>query len=425
MKVKSFLINVKNSIWFVPSIYSLLSFVLALVTIMVDYYWGASMESFLPDFMMTQIDLAQTVLSTIAGSLLAMTTFTFSTVMVVLTTYSSQFSPRALKNFVNDNTTLRGLGIFMGGFIYSITALLFMRQSINHDFVTAAFFGVVYAIVCLAFFAYFIHHVATSISISSLIGRLEKDTIKVVDYYKELQTNNIVQKEKVITPLFKFKKEVSSKESGFLQFVDLKGLREHNAENDFLVDMEVGVGKFIKKGQTLYIIYSNSECNEDLTEYFSLGSERIGDYDLEFSIQRIVEIAVRAVSPSINDPNTARDCIRYLGVVISDTAELNDGQLTMKDKNGTPRLTIPFFEFDRLLYKTFYQIVHYAKGDISVILALLDAMYVIQREMLPPRKAIIEEFHHYILQNIDKDQMHRWDLHFLNEKIEKLAVKKH
>ncbi|YBZ95759.1 DUF2254 domain-containing protein [Bacillus sp. AK031] len=197
-----------------------------MVTIMVDYYWAALMERFLPDFMMTQIDLAQTVLSTIAGSLLAMTTFTFSTVMVVLTTYSSQFSPRALKNFVNDNTTLRGLGIFMGGFIYSITAL-------------------------------------------------------------------------------------------------------------------------------------------------------------------------------------------------------NDGQLTMTDKDGTPRLNIPFFDFDRLLYKTFYQIVHYAKEDISVILALLDAMYVIQIEMPPPKKAIVEDFHHYILQNVNKDQLQKWDLHYLNEKVGKLTVEKH
>ncbi|WP_409254010.1 DUF2254 domain-containing protein [Bacillus sp. SCS-153A] len=420
--MKSFFVNLKDRIWFVPSLYSVASLILAILTISVDFYWAPSLEGYLPNFMMTQVDLAQTVLSTIAGSLLTMTTFTFSTVMVVLTTYSSQFSPRALKHFVNDKTTVRGLGIFMGGFIYSVTALLFMRQSLNQQFVIASFFGVVYAIVCLAFFAYFIHHVATSIQISSLIGRLERDTLKVLSFYKDLQKKNVVQEEKMVPPLYKCKKEVCSEESGFLQFVDFKGLLEHSAEKEILIDVEVGVGKFIREGQPLYTIYSDQELNEELSEFFSVGSARMGKYDLEFSIQRISEIAVKAVSPSINDPNTARDCIRYLGVLLGETAELNDGILTLTDQEGRPRVTIPFFTFERLLYKSFYQIVHYAKQDISVILALLDAMIIIQKEMPAGRQETVFSFHKYILQNIDKENMQEWDLKYLNEKIDYLEA---
>ena len=396
------------------------SLILAIMTITFDYYMAASIEGYLPSFMMTRIDLAQIVLSTIAGSLLTMTTFTFSTVMVVLTTYSSQFSPRALKHFVNDKTTVRGLGIFMGGFIYCITALLFMRQSLNQQFVTASFFGVVYAVVCLAFFAYFIHHVATSIQISSLVGRLEKDSLKVLNFYKDLQKENVVQETKMVPPLYKLKEEVCSKQSGFLQFVDFKGILEHCEEKDIHIDINIGIGKFIREGQPLYTIYSNKKTNEGLTEFLSLGSARMGKYDLEFSIQRISEIAVKAVSPSINDPNTARDCIRYLGVLLGETAELNDGVLTLTGQDGTPRVTIPFFMFDRLLYKAFYQIVHYANQDISVILALLDAMIIIQKEMPENRQETVFSFHRYILQNIDKENMQEWDLKFLNEKVDEL-----
>jgi uncharacterized membrane protein len=423
--LKSFFVNLKNRIWFVPSLFSISSLILAFITITVDYYFAPSIEEFLPDFMMTQIDLAQTILSSLAGSLLTMTTFTFSTVMVVLTTYSSQFSPRALKHFVNDKTTVRGLGIFMGGFIYSITALLFMRQSLNQEFVISAFFGVVYAIVCLAFFAFFIHHVASSIQISSLIGRLERDTMKVLNFYKKLQDHNVVKPEKTDPGLYQFKKEISSSKSGFLQFVDFYGLLEHAAEHDLYIDLKIRVGKFIREGQTLFAIYSKEECDEDLKEYLSLGSERMGKYDLEFSIQRISEIAVRAVSPSINDPNTARDCIRYLGVLLGETAELNDGQLTMTDKEGESRVTIPFFIFERMLYKSFYQIVHYAKQDISVILALLDAMIIIQREMPDSRQEIVYSFHKYILQNIDRENLQEWDLKFLNEKVDNLHARIH
>ncbi|WP_113928551.1 DUF2254 domain-containing protein [Bacillus sp. P14.5] len=418
--MKSFLINLKDRIWFVPSLYSLLSLIMAVVTIVVDYYWAASMKEYLPAFMLTKVDLAQTVLSTIAGSLLTMTTFTFSTVMVVLTTYSSQFSPRALKHFVNDKKTVRGLGIFMGGFIYSIITLLFMRNTPNEDLVIAAFFGVVYAIVCLAYFAYFIHHVATSIQISSLIGRLERDAMKIVKFYKELQKNNVVQEQMMDHGRFLNKKEVCSQESGFLQFVDFEGLLECTAANDFFIDFEIKVGMFIRKGQHLYTIYSQKESSGDLSEYLSFGSERMGKYDLEFSLQRISEIAVRAVSPSINDPNTARDCIRYLGVLLGETAELNDGHLTMMDKENKQRVRIPFFVFEELLYKSFYQIVHYADQDISVILALLEAMVIIQKEMPEGRQETVYSFHKYILQNIDKEELQEWDLKFLDDKITEL-----
>ncbi|MGM0844793.1 MAG: DUF2254 domain-containing protein [Bacillota bacterium] len=421
--MRSLLINLKDRIWFVPSLYSLLSLILAFVTITIDYYWSASVKEYLPGFMMTKVDLAQTVLATIAGSLLTMTTFTFSTVMVVLTTYSSQFSPRTLKHFVNDKKTVRGLGVFMGGFIYSITALLFMRDSLNQDFVIASFFGVFYAFACLAYFAYFIHHVATSIQISSLIGRLERDAMKVLDFYKKLQKNNLVQEKKMVPGLYLHKKEVCSEKSGFLQFVDFQGLLEYTAKNDIMVDFEIRIGEFIPKGQHIYTIYSQDESNESLSEYLSFGSERMGKYDLEFSLQRISEIAVKAVSPSINDPNTARDCIRYLGVLLGETAGLNDGHLTMIDKDSEQRVRIPFFVFERMLYKSFYQIVHYAEQDISVILALLDALVTIQEEMSEERKEVVFSFHEYILQNIDQEKMQKWDQKFLDEKIEKLQKK--
>ncbi|RIW38404.1 DUF2254 domain-containing protein [Bacillus salacetis] len=354
-----------------------------------------------------------------------MTTFTFSTVMVVLTTYSSQFSPRALKHFVNDKTTVRALGIFMGGFIYSITALLFMWESLRQEYVISAFFGVAYAILCLAVFAYFIHHVAASIQVSSLIGKLESDTKKVLDFYKELQQNNAVQVEKKDPGTYQYRKEISSKQSGFLQFVDFNGLLEYTAQHDLYIELNLRVGKFIREGQTLFTIHSLEECEESLTEYLSLGSERMANFDLEFSIRRISEIAVRAVSPSINDPNTARDCIHYLGVLLGETAALNDGHLIMTDQKGNPRVTIPFFAFERMLYKSFYQIVHYAQQDMSVILALLDAMIIIQKEMPENRKKIVYSFHKYILQNIDRENLQEWDLRFLNEKVECLQAVKH
>ncbi|PFA67025.1 hypothetical protein CN378_11610 [Bacillus sp. AFS015802] len=265
--VKQLLMKMRKGIWVVPALYSSASLALAILTVSLDTYWIHKVEPFLPVMMLTSIDLAQTVLSAIASSLLTMTTFTFSTVMVVLTTYSSQFSPRTLQNFVKDKTTMRGLGIFLGGFIYSIISLLFMRQSLEEHLVSSAFIGVLYAIVCLAFFAYFIHHIATSIQISRLIQRLEEEALNVIDYYHSIQQDQDVKPYNTIPVHYKATSKVPSHTSGFIQYIDFSGLVNEASQNDVLLHFEKGIGDFVKQGETLFTIHSHQKIEEDFISY--------------------------------------------------------------------------------------------------------------------------------------------------------------
>lgn len=418
--MKRFLMKLRKGIWVVPAIYSAASLALAILTVSLDTYWIHKVEPFLPEMMLTSIDLAQTVLSAIASSLLTMTTFTFSTVMVVLTTYSSQFSPRTLQNFVKDKTTMRGLGIFLGGFIYSIISLLFMRQSLEEHLVSSAFVGVIYAIVCLAFFAYFIHHIATSIQISRLIERLEQEALKVIDYYCTIQEDQEVKPFKTIPHHYEKVLDIPSPKSGFIQYIDFSELVKLASEKNTLIDFEKKVGEFVKKGDILYRIHGKVSNVEDYHSYIYFGRERMGEYDLAYSLQKIVEIALRAISPGINDPNTARDSIKYLGLIISETQRVKDGIVTMYDENRHPRVLVTVFSFNHILYKTFYQLVHYGKEDISVILSIMDALIMVYREVSMDRKHIVYDFHKYVLHGMDMNQMQEWDLYYLTEKIEML-----
>src|SRR5574342_638842 len=147
--VRKIVLRIRESIWLLPGIYSIFAFLLALLVIYIDHNELA--EGIVPSFLMTSIDLAQTILGSISAALLTMTTITFSTIMVVLTTYSSQFSPRTLNNFVEDPVTMRVLGIFMGGFVYSTLSLLFMSESWYENNVISATVGVLLAFICLAF----------------------------------------------------------------------------------------------------------------------------------------------------------------------------------------------------------------------------------------------------------------------------------
>lgn len=103
-----------NSVWFKPAVISTISFILALLTGEFDTGGYEEIKNFLPPFFLTSLELSRTILSVLAAALMTMTIFTFSTTMVVLTTYSSQYSPRVVNNFLQDDQTMSTLGYFMG-----------------------------------------------------------------------------------------------------------------------------------------------------------------------------------------------------------------------------------------------------------------------------------------------------------------------
>ena len=143
--------------------YILISIMLAIGAILIDTKYVPILD-FIPDLFLTRVELAKVILGTLSGSLLTITTFTFSTIMVVLTMYSSNFSPRVVNNFLTDKITMKVLGIFVGGFVYCILALFFMRERYSDYLVISATIAVIYSVLCIMYFVIFVYNVSSSIS---------------------------------------------------------------------------------------------------------------------------------------------------------------------------------------------------------------------------------------------------------------------
>ena len=144
--------RIKTSIWLYPALYSVGSMLLAIGIAAVDQrFTGVSIYRALHVFATTTA-LAQAVLGIIAAAFITIATFTFSTAMVVLTMYSSQFTPRVVENFLNNQMTMKSFGVFLSGFIYAITSLLLIKESGESRLVIAASVGVLYIIVGLIYF---------------------------------------------------------------------------------------------------------------------------------------------------------------------------------------------------------------------------------------------------------------------------------
>ncbi|MDO5718770.1 MAG: DUF2254 domain-containing protein [Tissierellia bacterium] len=389
----------KNKIWMYPLKYILVAFILLLITVAIDtrYY---KFHKYIPHIFLTSISLAQTILGALVGSLLSITTFTFSTTMVVLTMYSSDFSPRVVENFLNEKITLKVLGMFMGGFFYSVSSLLFMRKSLGSDQVVSASIGVFYAILCMIYFAIFVNKVSSSIQASNLITKLHEeadDSIKNAKKYHE--------KSKAIYSYdvkdYKYEYPILSDSSGYLELVAYDAIFNDIKEGDYTLIIHPNNGDFVVRSETIATLYSkDEEIDENIIEkmnnHFTLQSTRDISYDYLFAIEKIVDVALRAISPGINDPNTARECINILGMLTSELSEINGNYSEKSDEESKSKLIYPSFNFDHDLFLTFYQIIIYGKEDLSVVLAVYKALENTMRNATFENRMHVKKFLEYL-----------------------------
>lgn len=416
MRTKIRIFYNENRMWVDLSKYILISILLAVGAILIDTKFIPLLD-YIPIFLLTSVDLAKLILSTLAGSLLTITTFTFSTIMVVLTMYSSNFSPRVASNFLTDKITIKVLGIFVGGFFYCILTLFFMRKVYSEYLVLSATIAVIYSALCIIYFVIFVYNVSSSIQASKLISRLYDESYEIIVRILK-QRENYTSLDQYEIGVFRSKLEIISVESGYLELIDFKEILRILKDIETKFILKTDIGNFVSKNQEIGTLYYNEDLKEEelvskLLDKFTIEEKRIAYNDYRFSLQKLVDIALRAISPGINDPNTAIHCINILGVLLSKLSEIKGRYTIIKNETSKSQVIYEDFHFREDLYLTFYQIVHYGKEDISVIIAIFNALKTISRSTSNEKTSIIKEFADYIYQNSINNFSHNIDIEML------------
>lgn len=409
----------ENKIWMQLSKYIFISILLALLVIFIDTKTIPTLD-YIPKILLTSVDLSKEILGTLTGSLLTITTFTFSTIMVVLTMYSSDFSPRVVSNFLTDKITLKVLGVFIGGFVYCILTLFFMKNTYSDYLVLSASIAVIYSFVCIVYFVIFVYYVSSSIQASKLINRLYYESNDIIDETLD-ERDSHVGLNKYHLGVYDFDFSISSIKSGYLDYIEFNQLLNTLKFLDSKVILKVNIGEFISKNQKIAEIYYNGnieieDLDNKLLRSFIIENERLAENDYRFSLQKIIDITLRALSPGINDPNTAIHCINILGVLLSKLSEIKGNYRLIKDEDSEALLIYEDFNFKEDLYFTFYQIIHYGKEDISVVLALFNALKTIKICSSSEKFDLIDEFKDYIYSNSIDKFTQKIDMEFLENK---------
>lgn len=400
MKWRQFLFQ-KNGMWLNVLKYIVIAAVIVTVVLVLDYNL-APVADRLPDFLVTSTDMTVSALSTLAGAMITVIIFIFSTTMVVLTTYAAQFSPRIIENFLRTKSFSQVFGVFIGGFLYCITALIFIRKGQTEDTVLVSVVAMVYLLLCVISFIVFVYSVTTSIQVQNLLSSLYREAARVVEKFVQSR-HDTVRVDSYDISGYSHTYDVLAHENGFFEENNIDLLHNLLRGHKYTIVLFPRIGDFISVNQKIAALYYGDglELTDDLKKNLSdalvMEEMRFTSNDYRFAIQKIIDVALRSVSPAINDPNSGIYCVQYLGVLMGRLSRV-DGDYAEIIPSGNPDAKIidQDFVFRKDLRDTFLQILHYAKADISVVMAILEALYAAMIVATEKNRAHIHTFAQYV-----------------------------
>lgn len=375
MTKRSIWFSLRGSLWFVPLLMLMAGAALALGLVQIDLRFNTQLNQHWPKALSAGPEGARAILTAIAGSMITVAGVVFSITIVTLSLAANQYSPRVLRNFMRDLVNQMVLGLFVGVFAYSLLVLQAIRTD-DTSFVPqlALWFGIVLVIVSIGFLIAFIHHIAASIQASEMISRIADETLSALNSARRISSEGgatvDIHKDKM--PLQW--QSIPSHESGYIQDIDVEKLFALACKRQIIFRVECPVGDFVVAGRPLVSfsgeIAADKKLSSSVQQLFGINSYRTIEQDPAFGIRQIVDIALKALSPGINDTTTAIHCIDYIGVILHHAIQLTRLPDVHEDR-GKPRLMLPQHGTDHLLDIALNEIRQNARGNVAVLLRLL------------------------------------------------------
>lgn len=377
--------RIRASFWFLPTLMTIASAVLAYIMVALDRFYGDELPSSLRWAYTGGAEGASSVLSTVAGSMITLAGVVFSLTLVALSLASSQFGPRLLRNFMRDTTNQVTIGTFISTFLYCLLVLRTIRRIEEQTFVPqlSVTVGVLFALASLGVLIYFIHHVAVSIQADEIIARVADELSESIEriFPEQLGEEPERHSEEMPADIAMKALQVRATDDGYIEFLDAESLMSLAKKADLVLRIACRPGQYVIAGTALLYSYPQERTTEELQgqirEAFVLGTLRTSAQDIEFSINQLVEIAVRALSPGINDPFTAVTAIDRLGSALVKLAQRRMPSAHRYDDQQRLRVVSPATTFPNLLAAALNQVRQHAAGNAAVTIRLLETLTIV------------------------------------------------
>lgn len=388
-------LDVRSSLWFLPGIILAIATALALGLTELDRGLQDRLVTAWPQLFGSGAAGARGLLTTVASSMITVAGVVFSITIVALGQASSQYSSRVLRNFMRNRVTQAVLGVFVGIFAYCLIVLRTIRAGDEGAFVPplAVFGGLILAFVGILVLIYFIHHISASIQASEILATAAGETLGAVEalFPDPVGTGVPPVDREAVGPALGWH-PILATASGYIQTLDTAALRRLATERGVVIRIERAVGEFVVAGTPIAAMLGDVPAPEDgarLTGCFGLARQRTVEQDVAFGLCQITDIALKALSPGINDTTTAVMCVHHLTTImvrVSDRAII-DG---LRDDAGRVCVLLTGPTYERLLAVAYDRVRRNAAGNVEVLDALLESLAQVgSATTSPPRRAAL------------------------------------
>ncbi|HUJ60682.1 MAG TPA: DUF2254 domain-containing protein [Kofleriaceae bacterium] len=387
------------NLWRTPLALSLGAIVLFGVTMIpdvLDKYAIIHIPSWLT---MGSIDDARAILSATMGAVATVLALIFSVALLVLSMVATLFGPRLLYRFMQDRVTQRTVGLFMGTFIYIGLCFLVTHEDPESRFVPQISLITSWILVIASFasLVYYSHRIATSIQNPDMIARIARDIYPAVvrsHARTSVEGEGALPDDAAVLARAATGAIVACPTSGYLQHFDHAALVAAARDQSAMIVLRFRPGQFVLRGEPLASIVPASAASvleKQVDRCVAFGDHRTLVQDSEFGIAQIVEIAIRALSPAVNDTFTGVACVDWLADALLALAENPPLEGNWYDASGVLRVWTPAVRLERLVKLAFDQIRQASTTTPAVLIRQLDAIRRLSARMSPAARMALRD----------------------------------
>ncbi len=377
--------RIRDSFWTIPIGILIGAGLLATLTLWIDTH--PSISTKFGQAMGMEVEALSNIrslLSTTAAAILGVAGVSFSITIASLTLASQQFGPRLIRNFVRNKFIQTVLGIFIATFFYCMLTMQ-LSTTFGEDTyrpVVSLATVLLLTFLNLVLLVLFIHHICVSIQVDSVINDVYEEmqlrATLIFSGEDECHSNDSEASVKEMQALFENDAmRITSVQDGYITFIHYEKLKKWSEVNNAKINVLNRAGDHVLKGAELLVITTDKETVQEIgpiSDFVTIKSTRTPEQDMEYTIRQLVEIALRALSPGINDPFTAMTCIDRLGSLINFIGNRSLPPKILVDSKDVRRLLIDQTSYQSLVEASFNQIRQNAKGHVDVSMRLVETL---------------------------------------------------
>ncbi|MBM7554317.1 DUF2254 domain-containing protein [Thalassobacillus pellis] len=416
--------EIQKTLWFTPFLYVFCSLFLVALTLYLDYF--VNLSQYIPSFFHANAQPTRMLVSALIGGILTLSAFTLNSLLVVLTTFSGQFSPRMLLNFVGDRKTQHVLGIFHGSFVYVLVVFLFVTGQQNEVYVAIPFTTVLLAFFTVMVFIFFINHATTWMQVHNITLTMKNVSKKIV----KVSLSNELEAYRAEKPgdLYESYRERHQKiatatKTGYIQVVDFRKMLEEARKDDIIIKLHAKVGDFTLINNRLFSYWGPGKDKVNEEKYcamFEIGHKETEVQDINMGMTKLSEIGIKGIGN--NDPKTVINTIHQMADLLVAVEDNITFTRFLNDKEKQVRVLMDTEDFDFYLYRGFGYIRHYANENYPIITEIITALSMVAQSISGDKHDMIWNFASNTVDHISSEFIYDLDREFLLKQLYELAL---